>query len=263
MSARRGLTIALAASIAVAALELWGGLRSHSLALTTDAVHVCTDIFALLLALAVSVAATRPADQRRTFGYGRIEILGALVNGTLLMVATVVIAYEAVRRFSQPVEPQTTIMMAVAAIGLVLNVTAALALRERSHGDVNVRAALFHVFGDALGAIAVIAGGIAIAMTHRAWIDPALSLFVAALIVVGVFRLMRDASNVLLESVPSGLDVDAVEARLRGIDGGVRRPRLARVVDRQRVVRPVRPRAARRPEDQRSGEPFCVKSTNV
>jgi cobalt-zinc-cadmium efflux system protein len=189
------------------------------LALTTDAVHVCTDIFALLLALAVSVAATRPADQRRTFGYGRIEILGALVNGTLLLVATVVIAYEAVRRFSQPVEPQTTIMTVVAAIGLVLNVTAALALRERSQGDVNVRAALFHVFGDAVGAIAVIAGGIAIALTHRAWIDPALSLIVAALIVIGVFRLMRDASSVLLESVPSGLDVDAVEARLRSVAG--------------------------------------------
>ncbi|HEY1428893.1 MAG TPA: cation diffusion facilitator family transporter, partial [Candidatus Tumulicola sp.] len=95
----------------------------------------------------------------------------------------------------------------------------ALALRERSEGDVNVRAALFHIAGDALGAIAVIIGGIAIALTHRAWIDPALSLFVAALIVAGVIRLMRDASDVLLESVPAGLNVDAVEARLRGIAG--------------------------------------------
>jgi cobalt-zinc-cadmium efflux system protein len=219
VSARRGLTIALAASIAVAALEFWGGLRSHSLALTTDAVHVCTDIFALVLALAASIAATRPADVRRTFGYGRIEILGALVNGTLLLVATVVIAFEAARRFSVPVQPQTTIMTIVAAVGLILNAIAALALRERGERDVNVRAALFHVLGDALGAIAVVIGGIAIALTHRAWIDPALSLLVAAMIVAGVFRLMREAADVLLESVPPGLDPDAVEARLRRIAG--------------------------------------------
>jgi cobalt-zinc-cadmium efflux system protein len=219
VSARRGLTIALAASIAVAALEFWGGLRSHSLALTTDAVHVCTDIFALVLALAASIAATRPADVRRTFGYGRVEILGALVNGTLLLVATVVIAFEAARRFSVPVQPQTTIMTIVAAVGLILNAVAALALRERGERDVNVRAALFHVLGDALGAIAVVIGGIAIALTHRAWIDPALSLLVAAMIVAGVFRLMREAADVLLESVPPGLDPDAVEARLRRIAG--------------------------------------------
>lgn len=219
MSARRGLTIALAASVAVAALEFWGGLRSHSLALTTDAVHVCTDIFALVLALTASIAATRPADVRRTFGYGRIEILGALVNGTLLLVATVVIAFEAARRFSQPVQPQTTIMTIVATAGLILNAVAALALRQRGERDVNVRAALFHVLGDALGAIAVIIGGIAIALTHRAWIDPALSLLVAAMIVAGVFRLMREAADVLLESVPAGLDPDAVEARLRRIAG--------------------------------------------
>jgi cobalt-zinc-cadmium efflux system protein len=219
MTARRGLTVALAASVAVAALELWGGLRSHSLALTTDAVHVCTDIFALVLALAASVAAARPADPRRTFGYGRIEILGALVNGTLLLVATAAIAYEAIRRFAEPVTPQTTTMTVVAAIGLLLNVGAALALRERGERDINVRAALFHVLGDALGAIAVVIGGIAIALTHRAWIDPALSLFVAALIVVGVFRIMRDATNVLLESVPAGLDASAVEARLCCVPG--------------------------------------------
>jgi cobalt-zinc-cadmium efflux system protein len=219
MSARRGLTIALAASVAVAAIELWGGLRAHSLALTTDAVHVCTDIFALLLALAASIAATRPADPRRTFGYGRIEILGALVNGTLLLVATAAIAYEAIRRFAQPVEPQTTTMIVVAAVGLLLNAGSAIALRQRSERDVNVRAALFHVLGDALGAIAVIAGGIAIALTHRAWIDPALSLFVAALIVAGVFRLMREATDVLLESVPAGVDPAAIEKRLQCIAG--------------------------------------------
>jgi cobalt-zinc-cadmium efflux system protein len=100
-----------------------------------------------------------------------------------------------------------------------LNVGSAIALRQRSERDVKVRAALFHVLGDALGAIAVIAGGIAIALTHRAWIDPALSLFVAALIVAGVFRLMREATDVLLESVPAGVDPSAIEKRLRCVAG--------------------------------------------
>ncbi len=153
-------------------------------------------------------------------------------------------------------------MTVVAAIGLVLNVTAALALRERSEGDVNVRAALFHVFGDALGAIAVIAGGIAIAMTHLAWIDPALSLFVAALIVVGVFRLMRDDSDVLLESVPAGLDVDAVEARLRNIAGvcGVTICTCGASPVRRTPCRPTCCSTTGRSAKRRA---YCAKSTNV
>ena len=89
MSVRRRLTFALIASALVALLEFWGGLRSQSLALTTDAVHVCTDVLALALALVAAIGASRPADPRRTFGYGRIEVLGALVNGTILLVATV------------------------------------------------------------------------------------------------------------------------------------------------------------------------------
>ncbi len=222
MTTQRGLTFALVATAFVAALEFWGGVRSHSLALTSDAVHVCMDLFALGLALVAAAGAARPADPRRTFGYGRIEVLGALVNGTLLTVATIVIAYTAVRRFTAPVEPHALTMAVVAAIGLALNVCVGLVLHRQSRSDLNVRAALFHVLGDALGAAAVIAGGIAIALTGLAWIDPALSLFVAAIIVVGVFRVMRDATNVLLESMPG--DVDAVSLvdhleKIAGISG--------------------------------------------
>ena len=219
MTARRSLTFALALTALVAALEFWGGVRSHSLALTSDAVHVCMDLFALGLALVAAIGAERPADPRRTFGYGRIEVLGALVNGTLLLVATVGIVVLAVRRFSEPVEPHASIMAGIAAVGLALNLCAGAVLHRQAGGDLNVRAALFHVFGDALGALAVIAGGIAIAFTHRAWIDPALSLFVAVIIVAGVFRVMRDATNVLLESVPGDVDSAALVAHLERIGG--------------------------------------------
>jgi cobalt-zinc-cadmium efflux system protein len=211
------LTLALILVAGVAALEFWGGTASHSLALTTDAVHVCMDVFALAIALAAAVGAARPANRRKTFGYGRLEILGALFNGTLLLGATVVIAYAAVRRFGQPVEPHGSLMTIVAAIGLVVNAGVGLTLARDQHTSLNLRAAVLHVAGDALGAIAVILGGIAILLTHQAWIDPALSLFVAAVIVAGVVRVLREASDVLLEGTPPGIDTAELERRIREI----------------------------------------------
>jgi cobalt-zinc-cadmium efflux system protein len=218
-SVRQRLRFALAATALVALLEFWGGAASRSLALTGDAVHVCMDVVALALALVAAAGAARPADPRRTFGYGRIEVLGALVNGTLLLVATIAIVYFAARRFAAPVEPHAGVMTLVAAIGLVVNTAVGLSLRSPGKTNLNVRAALFHVFGDALGALAVILGGIAIGLTHRAWIDPLLSLFVAAIIVVGVVRLMRDATEVLLESVPGDVNSADLAEHLERIGG--------------------------------------------
>ncbi|HEY1868777.1 MAG TPA: cation diffusion facilitator family transporter [Candidatus Cybelea sp.] len=222
MAIRRRLGVALVATAAVALFEFWGGTVSHSLALLSDAVHVCTDVLALGLALVAAIGAARPADPRRTFGYGRIEVLGALVNGTLLLVATIAIVYEAARRFSAPVEPSAGLMTGVAAIGLIVNAGVGLSLRSSGKTDLNVRAVLFHVFGDALGGAAVILGGIIIGLTHLAWIDPLLSLFVAAIIVVGVVRVLRDATNVLLESVPSDVitgDLTTHIGRIPGVVG--------------------------------------------
>jgi len=218
-AARRRLSLALVATALVALLEFWGGVVSRSLALTGDATHVCMDVVALALALVAVVGASRPADPRRTFGYGRIEVLGALVNGTILLVATVGIVYFAVRRFAAPVEPHAGLMTLVAAIGLIVNTGVGLSLRAQSKRDMNVRAALFHVFGDAIGALAVIAGGVAIGLTHLAWIDPLLSLFVATIIVVGVVRLLRDATNVLLESVPTDVDSADLTKHIEKIAG--------------------------------------------
>lgn len=221
MTLSRRLAFALVATALVAIFEFWGGAISHSLALTSDALHVCTDVLALGVAWLAALGAARPADPRRTFGYGRIEVLGALVNGTLLLAATVFIVYEAVRRFAAPVEPQPALMSAFAAIGLAVNGGVGLLLRGAGKRDLNVRAALFHVFGDALGGTAVILGGIAIAVTHAAWIDPVLSLFVAAIVVVGVLQVLRDATNVLLESVPGDVDPGDLEQHVGRIPGVV------------------------------------------
>ncbi len=218
MPTQRRLTLALVATAAVAVLEFWGGAVSRSLALTSDAAHVTMDTFAMALALVAAIGSARPADPRRTFGYGRIEVLGALANGTLLLVATTAILYVAARRFATPVEPHAALMTYVAAAGFVVNLSVGMLLR-RDKRDLNVRAALFHVLGDALGALAVIVGGIVIALTRLAWIDPLLSLFVAAIIVVGVARVMRDATRVLLESVPESVSSAKLTAHLEKIGG--------------------------------------------
>jgi cobalt-zinc-cadmium efflux system protein len=219
MQTQRRLILALVATAFVAVFEFWGGAASRSLALTSDAVHVCMDTFALGLALLAAIGAARPADPRRTFGYGRVEVLGALANGTLLLVATIAIVYTAVQRFTIPVEPHAATMSLVAAAGLAVNGGVGMLLRGQSKRDLNVRAALFHVFGDALGAVAVILGGIAIGLTRLAWIDPLLSLFVAGIIVVGVARVMRDATEVLLESVPGDVDSSNLAKHIEKIGG--------------------------------------------
>jgi len=213
------LILALVLVACVAVIEFWGGVRAGSLALLTDGVHVCMDVFALGVALFALLGAQRPATLRKTFGYGRLEILGALVNGSVLLAVTAFIAYEAVHRFFVPHRPEGVLMSAVAGVGLIVNVTVALMIRHGGKTDLNMRAALFHVAGDALGALAVIIGGAVISLTGAAWIDPALSLFVAAIIVIGVFRVLRDAADVLLEGVPRGLHVSDVRDAMASLAG--------------------------------------------
>jgi cobalt-zinc-cadmium efflux system protein len=222
MSSRTRLVLALILSAAVAAFEFWGGAVSRSLALTTDAVHVSIDVLALAIALLAAIGAARSANRRKTFGYGRVEVLGALLNSAILLGATAVIVYQAILRFRAPVEPHGLIMTVVAAIGLVVNIAIGLTLVEHHHDNHNIRAVLAHVAADALGAFAVIVGGVVIALTGIAWIDPLLSLFVAAIIVIGVAGVLRGASDVLLEAVPPGVDSAEVASQIRtlaGIDG--------------------------------------------
>ncbi|MFN2461841.1 MAG: cation diffusion facilitator family transporter [Candidatus Velthaea sp.] len=215
------LRIALAASAAIALLEGIGGIRAGSLALLSDAAHVSIDVIALAIALVATVHATRPANVRQTFGFARLEILAALANGGLLLGVTLAIVIEAVRRLAAPVEPAGTVMLLVASIGFAVNVGIGFLLVRGAHGNLNVRAAVLHVGGDALGALAVVAGGAVILTTHRAWVDPVLSLLVSAIIIAGVVRVTREAGHVLLESAPDHAAIPLVRERIRGFDGVV------------------------------------------
>ena len=215
------LKVALAATAGIAVLELAGGLRAGSLALMSDAAHVAMDVVALAIALAAAVQAKRPATHRQTYGFARYEILAALANGGLLTAVTVLIVVEAVRRMFHPELPAAGLMAAVAAVGLAVNVAVGLMLLRDHRRSLNVRAAVLHIGGDALGAVAVIAGGGLIALTGAAWIDPALSLLVAAIIVAGVVGVVREATDVLLESAPGHAEVPLVRARIGRVAGVV------------------------------------------
>lgn len=215
------LKVALAATAGVAVLELAGGVRSGSLALLSDAAHVTMDLVALAIALAAAVQAKRPATQRRTYGFARYEILAALANGGLLTAVTILIVVEAVKRLAHPAVPAGGLMAAVAAIGLVVNLAIGAMLVRGSHANLNVRAAVLHVAGDALGGGAVIAGGVLIALTGAAWLDPVLSLAVGAIIVAGVVAIVREATDVLLESAPGHAGIPAVRDRIAGVTGVV------------------------------------------
>jgi cobalt-zinc-cadmium efflux system protein len=215
------LRIALVCTALVALVELAGGFRSGSLALISDAAHVTMDVVALVVALAASVNALRAANVRQTFGFARLEVLGALANGGLLLGVTVAIVIEAIKRFAHPVEPQGGLMAGVAAFGLVVNVGVGVMLARDARSNLNVRAAFLHVAGDALGAVAVIVGAGLIVMTHQAWIDPLLSLLVSVAIIAGVVTVFRQTSHVLLESVPDHISIATVREHLRRFEGVV------------------------------------------
>ncbi len=215
------LKIALIATAFVALIELAGGLVAGSLALLSDAAHVMMDVVALAIAVAAAIQAARPANERQTYGFARLEILAGLGNSALVLAITILIVVEAAHRFVHPEIPGGLVMVVVAAIGLAVNVATGLMLLGAGRQTLNSRAAMLHIAGDALGAVAVMVGGAVIAVTHAAWIDPALSLVVSLIIVLGVVAVVRDATMVLLESAPDHATLPVVRERIRRCDGVV------------------------------------------
>jgi cobalt-zinc-cadmium efflux system protein len=208
------LRIAVAGTLGILAVEIAAGLAAHSLALLTDAVHVLTDVAAAILALWAGTIAQRRPDRKRTFGYGRATVLAALVNAIALIVLTVFIMYEAVRRLAAPPAVEPWIMIPAAAFAIAVNVLLALYLSHGGNHSMNVKAVVAHVAGDAAISGAVVLGAIVILLTHLNVVDPILSLIAAAVVVFSVWEIVREAVNVLLEGAPPGMDPDAVKNEL-------------------------------------------------
>lgn len=201
-------------------VEVVGGLMSGSLALLADAGHMVSDFAALGLAWFGFRIARRPADARRTFGFRRFSVLAAFVNGVALIVVSLWIVVEAVRRLMDPAPVDAVPMLWVAAGGLLANVVSFLILHGADRDNLNMRGAFLHVVGDLLGSVAAIAAGVVILMTGWTAADPILSAVVAAIILNTAQRLVRESGHILLEGAPDHIDVDAVSEDIAAnIDG--------------------------------------------
>jgi cobalt-zinc-cadmium efflux system protein len=214
----RVLRIALIVTLAYIVLLVVAGLRAHSLALLSEAGHNLSDFFALLLSWGAVYLQGKSPDARKTFGYNRAGVLAAFVNGVSLVLISFYIWYEAFYRLRNPVDVHAQLMIWVAAAGVVMNGGIALLLM-RGHRDINLRSAILHEIGDTLSTAAVIAGGIAIALTGQRWIDPALSVGIGVMILWSSIGIIRESLNILLEGAPSGMELERIEAAIRTIAG--------------------------------------------
>ncbi len=197
------------------AVEVAGGLITGSLALLADAGHMLTDAVSLALAWAGFRVSRRPHDRRRTYGYHRSQVLAAFVNGASLIAIVGWIAVEAVLRLFEPVQVMAPAMLAVAVLGLLVNLGAFVILRRGERENLNIQGAALHVLGDLLGSIAAIVAGLVILATGWMPIDPLLSLLIAALVLRSAWMVVRRSAHILLEGAPDWLDREAFEAELR------------------------------------------------
>jgi cobalt-zinc-cadmium efflux system protein len=216
---RRALLFAVVANGILLAAQVVVGLTTGSLAVLADSLHNASDVVALVVALVAQTLAARPATRRNTSGLARAEVLGALLNGAVLLALTGWVVVEAVGRFGDPRTVDPGPVAAIGVVGLVVNASSAWYLTRTGDRSVNVRAAFWHLTGDALGSFGVVVAAAAIAWFDLEWADPVASLLISALVIVGVLQLLRDTIAVLLESAPVGIDADSVAAYLDRLEG--------------------------------------------
>ena len=216
---RRALAVVLAITLVYTVAEVVGGLVTGSLALLADAAHMASDNVALGLALFAFWLSARPPTPNRSFGYKRAEILAALFNGATIVVVSGWIFYEAFRRFLDPPEVLGGWMLAVAALGLVVNVVGTVVLSRSAGENLNMQGALRHLIADLLGSIGVIVAAGVVLLTGWAYADPLVSVVIGVLVLLSSWRLLRESTNILLEGSPPGVDAERVGERMVAVAG--------------------------------------------
>lgn len=202
----RAFIISVTLNTSFVAIEAVYGILANSLALLADAGHNLSDVLGLLLAWGASILARRLPTARRTFGLRRSSILAALLNASFLLVVSGGIGWEAIQRFREPNSVEGGTVIAVAAVGIAINTGSALMFLSGRKGDLNIRGAFLHLVADAVVSLGVVLAGIAIIATGWLWFDPAVSLIITVVIVVGTWRLFRESFNLIMDAVPPGIE---------------------------------------------------------
>ncbi len=218
---KKGLRIAIGITAVILLLEFFGGLATNSLALLSDAGHMLSDVSSLVFSLLAMWLAAKPPTADKHYGYSRVEILAALLNGVTLFVIAGLILYEAYHRFLAPEPVSSLQMMVIAVIGLLANLLSAWALLHQGdvQSNINMRSAYLHVLGDALGSVGAIAAGLLMYFGNWYLADPLISVFVALLILKGAWGVVRQAVHILMEGTPPTINARQVQAQLEQIDG--------------------------------------------
>jgi cobalt-zinc-cadmium efflux system protein len=219
--------ISITLTVLILVAEVIGGIWTGSLALLSDAAHVFMDIFALGLSFLALRLSALPADDRHTYGYHRLEVLAALVNGVSLLAIALGIFWEGYQRWQAPVQVRSVELLIIAVIGLIVNLVVAFVLGGHSHGeehdhahtseghahaqeDLNLHSAYLHVVGDAISSVGVIVAAVVIMLTGLEWVDPLVSVLIGGLILLSSYRVMRSSLHILIEGVPVGMSIQGV-----------------------------------------------------
>ncbi len=215
----RAFAVGVALNVVFVIIEVFYGVLSDSLALLTDAGHNLSDVLGLLLAWGAVVLARKRPSSRRTYGFSRATIIASLFSGLLLMGAVGAIGWEATNRLIEPPEPAGKTIMIVAAIGVLVNTVTALFFLSGKDSDLNIRGAFLHMAADAVVSLGVVVSGALIMFYGLNWVDPVISLVIAAVIFLSTWGLLRDSLNLAVDAVPNNVDPDAVREYLSGLPG--------------------------------------------
>lgn len=215
----RAFAIAVFLNVGFVVIEAVYGVLSGSLALLADAGHNLSDVLGLVMAWVASWLAGRKATDRNTYGLKKTTILAALFNALFLIAAVGGIAWEAIRRFSEPAEVAGLTVIAVAGIGVLINGITMLLFMKGQEGDLNIRGAFLHMAADTLVSVGVVVAGVIIMLTGASWIDPVVSLVIAVVIFIGTWRLLKDSVNLAVDAVPRDINPGEVIAKLQSLPG--------------------------------------------
>ena len=212
---QKKLILSLSITVITMILELIGGYLTNSMALLSDAGHMFTHAFALIIGLAAIVIARKPPCHHQTFGLYRAEVLAAFVNGLFLLVVVGIIVYEAVLRILYPIKILGTEMLAIAFIGLAVNISSIIILRGAQKENLNIRGVFYHMFADAISSVGIVIAALIIMFIGWTFIDPLVSIGISIVIVFWAWGVLKDSTRILLETAPKGLDIDMISVDLK------------------------------------------------